>query len=383
MPQDAPKIMIVAGEASGDMHGAGLAREIKKLVPDARLFGMGGSGMRAAGVETLVDISGVAVVGISEVLAHFREIKSAFDRLRTALYEDKPKLIVLIDYPDFNLRLAKEAKKAGVGVVYYVSPQVWAWRRGRIKTIARLVDRMLVLFPFEADMYKAAGVDAVFVGHPLLDTPAESRSRNELADAFGLDASRPIVGLLPGSRRKELAYHLPAMLGAYRVMKAAMPGLQAVVPVADTLTPADFAPYMAGYDDVRLAGGDPDGVMALMDAGVVASGTATLQVALHGKPMVIIYRLSPVTYALGRLLIRVKNIGLANLVLGYEAAPELIQGRATPGNISALLSRMICDKAYGEAMGGKLGTVRGRLGGPGASQRAAMEVVRLLNQWTL
>src|SRR3990172_9455908 len=271
---DNKDILIVAGEASGDLHGGNLARAIRQMRPDIRLSGMGGRRMREAGVDTVVDNSAVAVVGIWEVLSHFSDIKRAFDDLKGMLYSRRPAAVVLIDYPDFNLRLAAQARKAGVPVAYYISPQVWAWRQGRVKKIARLVDKMLVAFPFELKFYKDAGVDCVFVGHPLLDAVEEMPGKTELCARLGLDAEKPVLGLLPGSRRKELHYHMPVMLRSYRMLKEKMPELQAVIPVADTLTPGDFARYLEGFSDVRLVTNDTPGVMAAMDAAVVASGTA-------------------------------------------------------------------------------------------------------------
>jgi len=373
------KIMLVAGEASGDLHGGNLAREILAARPDLQLMGMGGSMMRGAGVDTVIDNSELAVVGIYEVLSHIGVIKRAFDTLKGIIQNSPPSLIVLIDYPDFNLRLAKVAKAAGVPVLYYISPQIWAWRRGRVKTIAGLVRKMLVVFPFEEQFYKDAGVECRFVGHPLLDAMKEMPGRDELASRFGLDPDRPIFGILPGSRRKELSFHLPVMLESYNLLKEKIPGLQGVIPVASSLSERDFAPYMEGFEEVRLVSGDTDGVMALMDAAAVASGTATLQTALYGKPMVIIYRLSPITYFLGRMLIKVKHIGAVNLVADEEVVPELIQDDATPENISSLIFKMFCDKAYYAEVVEKLGRVREKLGGPGASARAAEEVVRLID----
>jgi len=371
------KILIVAGEASGDLHGGNLAKEIIRLRPDIELVGMGGSFMRQAGVDTIIDNAELAVVGIWEVLAHLKVILRAFNTLKQLLINDPPALIVLIDYPDFNLRLAKVARKAGVPVLYYISPQVWAWRRGRVKKIAGLVDKMLVAFPFEKEFYDNAGLDCTFVGHPLLDAIKEMPDRKTLAARFGLDPERPIFGILPGSRRKEISFHLPVMLNAYQILKEKIPGLQAVIPVASTLVQGDFTAHMEGFGDVKLVEGDTDSVMALMDAAVVASGTATLQTALYGKPMVIMYRLSPLTYHLGKMLIKVDHIGIVNIVAGREVSPELIQDMATPENISSLIFKMFYDKAYYGLMVENMEYVKRKLGGPGASARAAEEVVRL------
>ncbi len=375
----ADRVMIVAGEASGDMHGGRLAESLKKSRPDLEIFGMGGRAMRQAGVETLVDISRVAVVGLWEVLAHFRDIKAAFDAMKKTLRERRPRLLVLIDYPDFNLRLAAEARKAGVPVVYYISPQVWAWRRGRVKRIAGLVRKMLVVFPFEEEFYRRAGVDCRFVGNPLMDSLGENPGREALAARFGLDPARPVLGLLPGSRRKELFFHLPAMMGAWRILKERKHNLQAVIPVADTLSRKDFRPYLSGFPEATLVEGDVNGVMDLMDTAAVASGTATLQTALHGKPMVVIYRLSPLSYLVGRLLIRgLTHIGMVNIVAGEEVVPELIQRAATPENIAARLRAFMDDGELYRRTVSKLAGVRARMGPPGASDTAAGEILRLL-----
>ncbi|MHB8174856.1 MAG: lipid-A-disaccharide synthase [Nitrospirota bacterium] len=370
------KIMIIAGEASGDLHGGKLASALKRLRPDTDIFGMGGQMMREAGVRTLQDISTLAVVGIWEVLTHFKDIKTAFRLMEDTITNERPDVLVLIDYPDFNLRMAGKARKAGVKVVYYVSPQVWAWRRGRIKHIAKVVDRMLVVFPFEEALYNEAGVKCSFVGHPLMDEEAETRPKAELADKFGLDPQKPVIGLLPGSRKKELHFHLPVMLKSLSLIKDKMPEVQAVIPVAPTLSLEDFKDYIKGCEEVRLIRDDVSGVMSLMDAGIVASGTATLQTALRQKPMVIIYRLSPFTYWLGKMLIDVPFIGMPNLVAGKETVPELIQHDASPDRISSLILKMFYDKAYYGSIVRDLGEVRRKLGGPGASERAAVEVLK-------
>ena len=368
------KILIIAGEASGDLHGGNLAKALLALRPDLGISGMGGKMMRDAGVNTLQDISRLAVVGIWEVLTHLKDIKAAFNLMEETIVRERPDALVLIDYPDFNLRIAKKAKAAGVKVVYYVSPQVWAWRRGRIKHIAKVVDRMLVVFPFEEALYREAGVKCSFVGHPLLDEETETRPKDVLAQKFGLDPQKPILGILPGSRKKELHFHLPVMLAAFSRIKAKMPDVQAVIPLAPTLSPDDFREYLAGYEDVRLIN-DAPGVMTVMDTAVVASGTATLQTALKGKPMVIIYNLSPFTYWLGKMLIDVPFIGMPNLIAGMEAVPELIQNEASPERISSLILKMFYDKAYYGDIVRNLALVSEKLGGPGASERAALEVL--------
>ncbi|HEY3347470.1 MAG TPA: lipid-A-disaccharide synthase [Nitrospirota bacterium] len=374
------KVLIVAGESSGDLHGANLAKELLKKRPSLELAGIGGLQMRNAGVNTLIDNRELAVVGLWEVLSHFSHIKRAFDTMTDILKNDPPALLVLIDYPDFNLRLAKVAKKAGVPVVYYISPQVWAWRKGRVKTIRKIVDKMLVVFPFEEEFYHESGVDCAFVGHPLLDAIGELPSHESLAARFGLDASRPILGLLPGSRRKEISFHLSLMLDSWKLIREQVPGIQAILPVADTLDIEDIRASISGLDDIKVVQHDTPGVMAVMDAAVVASGTATLQTALYGKPMVIIYKLSPVTYQIGKRLIKLPFIGIVNLLMNEEVVPELIQDDASPERISGLTSRIFKDREYRASVREKLERVREKLGGPGASGRAADEVLKIIGQ---
>jgi lipid-A-disaccharide synthase len=374
------KVLIVAGESSGDLHGANLAKELLKRRPNLALAGIGGLQMRNAGVDTLIDNRELAVVGLWEVLSHFSHIKRAFDTMTDILKNDPPALLILIDYPDFNLRLAKVAKKAGVPVVYYISPQVWAWRKGRVKTIRKIVDKMLVVFPFEEKFYHKSGVDCAFVGHPLLDAIGELPTHEFLAARFGLDASRPILGLLPGSRRKELSFHLSVMLDSWKLIREQVPGIQAILPVADTLDIEGIRASISGFDDIKVVQHDTPGVMAVMDAAVVASGTATLQTALYGKPMVIIYKLSPVTYQIGKRLIKLPFIGIVNLLMDEEVVPELIQDDASPERISALASRIFKDGEYRTSVREKLERVREKLGGPGASGRAADEVLKIIGQ---
>ncbi len=370
--------MIVAGEASGDLHAGRLAASLRAARPDLGIFGMGGENMRRAGVETLVDIADVAVVGLWEVLAHFPDIKRAFGTLERAICERKPDLVVLVDYPDFNLRLAAKAKAASIPVIYYISPQVWAWRRGRVKTMARLIKRVLVIYPFEEQIYREAGVDCVYVGNPLLDEPSDSRSREDLAATHGLDPARPILGLLPGSRRGEIARHLPVMRDAFRLLRRRLPGLQGVVPVAPTLRRSDLEGHLAGEPDIVLVEGDTAGVMRMSDAAAVCSGTATLQTALQGTPLVIIYRLAWPSFLIGKLLVRTEAIGLANIVAGKRVAPELIQGAFTPGRLADELAPFFEDPARRAETRALLADMRQRMGAPGASGRAAAAIVEFL-----
>ncbi|MEI7817782.1 MAG: lipid-A-disaccharide synthase, partial [Desulfuromonadales bacterium] len=311
------RIMIVAGEASGDIYGADLVTESNKLATDIHFSGIGGTRMREAGVETLVDSSDMAVVGLVEVIKHFDVISSAFRKLKQILLDTPPDLLILIDYPGFNLRLAKVAKKAGVKVLYYISPQIWAWRQGRVKKIARLVDHMAVILPFEAAFYEKAGIPVTFVGHPMLDLVKVAIDRSAAATSFNLDPAQKIVGLFPGSRRNEIERLLPVIIGAATKLKERFPDIQFILPLASTLSNDDIIPQLkaAGLGVTTTRDRIHDMIRAC-DAVISVSGTVTLEIALVGTPMVIIYKLSPLTYQIAKRLVKVPNIGLCNIVAG-------------------------------------------------------------------
>jgi len=368
--------MIVAGEASGDLHGSCLARELNGLRPDWEIVGAGGEKMRAAGVRTLVNSDEIAVVGIVEVLAHFPAIRRAFNTLVDALRASPPDILVLIDYPDFNLRLAKKAHQLGIPIIYYISPQVWAWRAGRVKTIARLVRRILVLFPFEEDIYRKAGVDCRFVGHPLLDEVLPPVEKDEALTTLGLADTPMTVALLPGSRKREVETLFPAMLGAAKILARNRPDIRFLVPVASTIDMAYLESVAADSGlPIMLVREQVNEVLAVADAAVVASGTATLQTALMGRAMVIVYAVAPLTYFLGKLLIKLDCIGLANLVAGRKIAPELIQDEVTPERIAEEMDAILSDPVKRAEMERELASCREKLGGRGAARRAAENVV--------
>ncbi len=364
--------MIVAGEASGDIYGADLVTEALKLAPDLHFSGIGGARMRESGVETLVDSSDMAVVGFVEVIKHFDVILSAFRRLKQILMDDPPDLLILIDYPGFNLRLAKVAKKAGVKVLYYISPQIWAWRQGRVKKIARLVDHMAVILPFEAPFYQRAGVPVSFVGHPMLDMVNVTYDRSAAATSFNLDPSRKIVGLFPGSRHNEIERLLPVIIGAAIKLKERFPDIQFILPLASTLQRDDIVPQLtaAGLDVTTTRDRIHDMIRAC-DAVISVSGTVTLEIALVGTPMVIIYKLSPLTYQLAKRLVKVPNIGLCNIVAGETVVRELIQDQANPSAIADEVEKLLTNHSYHSAIAGKLGDIRAKLGRGGASALVA------------
>ncbi len=378
----ARKIFIVAGESSGDLHGAQLARELKTLSPDLELLGFGGAEMRASGVEILEDPTRIAVIGVAEVLRHLAEFKRLFRRAVRALDERKPDLVVLIDYPGFNLRLAREVKRRGIRLVYYISPQIWAWDPGRIRMIKQLVDRMLVLFPFEEALYRKAGVPVTFTGHPLVDQVRPNPRRIETLETLGLADGMPVIGLLPGSREIEVRRHLPVMLAACEKMREHLPSSARFL-----LIKAPHLPWEIYQGHLRVSTLNPkvverwdyNGIHAC-DLVLVASGTATLECALLERPMVILYKTSWPTYLLSRGLIRIPHIGLVNIVAGRKVAPELIQRQANPARIAREALAIYNDAQRREKMKEDFVRIRESLGAPGAGRRAAEEILKELKR---
>ena len=371
--------MIVAGEASGDMYGATLAAEIRALSPGTSFFGMGGDRMREAGVETLVDANVMAVMGLVEVLGQLPVILKGFAVLKRRLLSDPPRLLILIDYPDFNLRLARVAKRAGVKVLYFVSPQVWAWRVGRVHGIGRVVDMMAVLFPFEVPFYQDAGIPVSFVGHPLLDMVRPSMGKRDALVSFGLDPERKTVGLFPGSRKSEIAKLLPDILEAAKLLKARFPELQFLLPLASSLRQEDIAPELqrSGLDVVVVPRRNHD-VMVACDAAISVSGTVTMELALVGIPMVIVYRASELTYQIGKRVIKVPHIGICNIVAGKGIVKELIQHEVTPEAIAAEIEAQLTDSSYSLRMRDDLAQVRVKLGSGGALGRLARVALEMM-----
>lgn len=366
-------IMMVAGEASGDMHGAKLVAAMREQSQDIRVCGIGGPALAAQGMEILYDSSRLAVVGIVEVLSHFRFIREAMRALEKRLREQPPQLLILIDYPDFNLILAKKARRRGIPVFYYISPQVWAWRSGRVKTIKKRVDRMAVILPFEKDFYKKRGMAVEYVGHPLMDTVRAAMPRAEFLQSQGIAPDSTVIGILPGSRKREIAVMLPVFLAAAEEMQSRLRKPVFLLPLAPTLSEDDLLAHglaEAGVE-VRVIRENRYELMAACDAVMAASGTVSLELAILDVPMVISYRVSPLTYFLGRRLIKVQYASLVNLVAGREVVPELLQDEAKPEKIASATVRLVADQAERAAMLAGLAEVRERLGGAGASVRAA------------
>lgn len=371
--------MIIAGEASGDLYGASLAQHLFNILPNITITGIGGSKMKEAGVKLIFDASDIAVVGISEVFSKLKVIQQAFKQTSRLLTLEKPDMLILIDYPDFNLRLAKVAKKHGIPIVYYISPQVWAWRSGRIKTIAKLVNKMLVIFPFEVPLYEEAEVDVEFVGHPLIDIVKPEFTKSESCQQFKIDAKKPIIGLLPGSRKNEIDSLLPNILDSAELLSKEIPDIQFLIPVSKTVDLNEIKNKVdARKINIRLISEKAYEIMNISDILIAASGTATLEAAIIGTPMVVIYKVSLISYLLGRLLINVPYISLANLVAGKEVVPELIQFAVKPKNIKEEVMKIIKDDNLRKKIKEELGNVKAKLGLSGASQRVAEIVSKIL-----
>jgi lipid-A-disaccharide synthase len=365
------RIMIVAGEASGDLHGGDLAREILALDPNCELFGIAGAQMRAAGVEAKVRIEDIHGLGLTELISTIGLSLSTMRDLRRTLRTDKPDLVILIDYAEFNLVLAGIAKRAGVPVLYYITPQVWAWRRGRIRKIVARSNRLAVVLPFEEELYAEAGPRVSFVGHPLLDRVHPAQGRAETLARHGIPPYSKLLALMPGSRRAEVRYILPPMVEAARTL-ASDYRLIPVIALAPTLTLEQLAEQaQISLDGMRIIQGDTYSIIAASEVAMVASGTATLETALLGCPMVIAYKVSPLTYRLGKMLITgVDFIGMPNILAGEKIVPELIQAELTARNLIRAAEPMLHDSIRKQTIA-KLNSIRGRLGAPGAAARVA------------
>ena len=372
---------MVAGEVSGDLHGALLIEAIHRIDPKIQFFGIGGERLEKMGINLLHSSQSLSVVGITEVFFKIRSILKALRSLKRSLNQERPDLAILIDFPDFNLRVAKMAHRRGIPVLYYISPQVWAWRPGRVKSIARLVKKMLVFFPFEVPLYEAAGVDVEWVGHPLLDLVKPSLSKGEALRRFGLDPRLKTIGLLPGSRIHEVKRLLPPMIDSIHLLRKEMPDLQFIIPLAPGISKETLSPWMKNISaPVKVAEGWTYDVMNVSDLLITASGTATLEAMILGKPMVIVYKVSWADYWVGRLMIQVDHIGLANLVAGKEVAPELIQMEVTPERIAEEALRLLRDPLLNRHVTESMAEGRQKLGESGAVQRAAGIVYSMLHE---
>ena len=372
-------VLIIAGEASGDMHGANLVREMLNRDPALKFYGIGGKKMLQEGVQLLADASTMAVVGLTEVVFKLKDILKIMRTIKKSLDERRPDLVILIDYPDFNLPVAKAARRHTIKVLYYISPQVWAWRQSRIEQIKKTVTRMAVILPFEVETYRRHGFAADYVGHPLLDMIKTTYSKKESRKKFDLHEDKITIGILPGSRMSEIKKLLPELLQAATIMKDSIPELQFVVPLADTLEEKNLTGSIAGFPiDVNVISGQTYDVVSCADLALVASGTATLETALLKVPMIIVYKISPLSYFIGKLFVRVKNIGLVNIIAEKTIVPELIQNDASGARIAREALSILGDETKKQAMIRELEAIRSRLGEPGAAIKTAKLALDML-----
>jgi lipid-A-disaccharide synthase len=374
------KIMISCGEPSGDLYAGALAVEIRRRAPDAAIFGLGGQRLMAGGGELLADYRGLHVTGLFEAIRVVPHFLSIMNRLVAAARAEKPDALVVIDSPELNFRLATAVKRLGIPVIYYVPPQLWAWRRKRMRLMKRIANKVLVIFPFEEQIYRDAGIPVEFVGHPLIDLARPQEPSDVFRRQIGIDGSRPVVALLPGSRPNEVERLLPVMRDAAGLISAQLPETQFAIARAPALDDELFK--RVRWEQVRpvevLA--RTDDVLAASHAAITASGTATVQTALHSVPMVVVYKLSPVTYRLGRRFVHVDTFAMANLIAGQRIVPELIQDACTPAAISREVLSYLTNPAHAEATRAQLRAVRQKLGRPGASGRAAEAVLAIAHR---
>jgi lipid-A-disaccharide synthase len=370
------RIMISCGEASGDLYAGALAAEIRQREPAVEIFGFGGARLRSAGARLIGDFTQFSVTGLTEAIRVIPRSLAMIRRLVDAARAQRPDVFVAIDFPDFNFRLMRALDGMGIPVVYYVSPQLWAWRAGRMQTMQRHATKVLVIFPFEEPIYRAADVDAAFVGHPLVDLARAGQPRSSFLRDRGLVPDAPTVALLPGSRRNELERILPVMLDALPLIRARVPDVQFTVACAPTLPDVLFAPLMR-VDRLILVHDRSDDVIASSDVAITASGTATVQCALHERPMVVVYKLSPLTYRLGKPFVKVSTYAMPNLVAGRTIVPELIQDGLTPERMAEETVSFLIDRQRHAETREALRRVREQLGRPGASARAAEAVIEV------
>lgn len=373
------RLLLSCGEASGDLYAGALVEALRRREPDIEVSGLASDRFAAAGGRLLADFHGLSVTGLTEALSVIPRSLATIRQLTAFARRERPHALILIDYPDFNFRLMARIKRLGIPVIYYISPQLWAWRPGRIRQMQRHVDRVLPIFPFESAIYERARVDVRFVGHPLIDLARPRRTRDAFLGSLNLSPSRPVLALLPGSRQNELERLVPVIAGALPAIAANVPGVQFVVARAPNLSDGLFEPFGLSNVTIRIADSQTDDVLNAADAVVTASGTATVQTALHGKPMVVLYKLSPMTYRLGLPLAKVSMYAMVNLIAGHRIVVELIQDACTPDAVAAEATRLLTDIEYRGRMIESLAEVRRQLGGAGASDRAADAILDVVH----
>jgi lipid-A-disaccharide synthase len=370
MSRDFEEVMIIAGEASGDMHAAEMIRHLQQKRPSLRAYGMGSSFMQDAGIELLVDAREISVMGLWEVILKYRKLKQKLRHLQEEMLGRRPDLLILVDFVEFNLKLAEVAKQNGIPVLFYVSPQIWAWRPGRIHKIGQKIDMMAVIFPFEVEYYKEAGIPVRYVGHPLID---QVQASAETAQPLEIDTPGPVVGVLPGSRRGELQRILPCMLDAAALLQKRHPSIEFILPLAHTLSEEDIRPHLENRGELplRVVKGRSHDVIRASDAVMASSGTATLEIALMQVPMAIIYRMATLSYLLIRPLIRIDFAGLPNIVAGRGVVKEFMQSDARPHDICDEIDRILTEQPYQDRIRADLAEVTRKLGDGGGSRRVA------------
>ena len=373
------RLLLSCGEASGDLYAGALTRQLQLLSPGLEVSGLAGPEFVRAGGRLLVDYRGLSVTGFTEIVAKLPQLRAARRRLLDDATRTRPDALVVIDFFGFNGRLARDAHTLGIPVIHYISPQIWAWRPGRIRLIRDVTSRMLVIFPFEEAIYRNAGVPVEFVGHPLVDLAQAHTSRDELLRRLGLDPSAPVVAVLPGSRRSELRRILPTLVEAVEPIRRAVPNAQFVFARAPNLDDRLFEPARALPGSATVEG-ETDSVLAAADIVLTASGTATVQAALHDKPMVVVYRVSSLEYRIGRPFVNVDIFAMVNLIAGSRIVPELIQDGFTAQAVAAEAVSMLTDPSRAARVRHALAEVRARLGGPGGSRRAAQAILRTIGE---
>ncbi len=376
------ELLIISGEDSGDLYGGNLAKEIQRLYPHIKISGVGGKQMRSAGVDIFCDVSDISVVGFSEVIEKLGLIRRLYNQVVERLDSGNVKGVVLIDYPGFNLKVAKAAKERGIPVFYYISPQVWAWKKGRVKTIKKYVDKMMVILPFEKEFYQREGVGVEFVGHPLLEVMASnseailSSNKKEICQDLGVDDKKLIIGILPGSRKKEIAYMLPEILKASKIIKEKYPSAQFLLPLSQSIEEDYLKNFItSNYSYIKVVKGKNYDVMKVSDLLITKSGTSTLEAAIIGTPMIIVYKTSIISYYLAKAFVNVSYAGLPNLLAGREVAPELLQYNMNAKSIAEKAAYFLQKKDRLEQMKEELKNIKYSLGEQGASKRTAKIII--------
>ncbi len=373
--------MIIAGEASGDLHGAQLIRQVTQLDSNVKFFGIGGSNMQAAGVDVRIDSAKLAVIGLVEVLKHYQRLVSYLNEMKELLTSERPDLVILIDYPGFNLRLAKAAKKLNIKVLFYISPQVWAWRQGRVKGIGQAIDMMAVIFDFETKFYEEHNIPVRFVGHPLSDEIPENYNKHEIIKSLELNPEHKIIGLFPGSRKSEIKNLLPIIIESAKRLHQQDDTLQFVLPLASTITEEDIIPYIDGLTfSIKLIHNNSTATIQACTAIITASGTVTLEIALSGIPMVVIYKIATLSYYIVRMMIHINHLALCNIVVDKRIVPELIQHDANPNNIVSEMEKILYYDNYSTTMIEQLKSVRENLGRSGNGLLVAELTLEMLGR---